>query len=201
MNTTHVMVVHPSVPARTIPEFIAYARANPGKINMASPGNGSNNHVTGELFKMRTGVNMVHVPYRGGAPAVADLVGGQVQVMFAVMLETLEYIRDGKLRALAVTTAARSELLPEIPTVADFLPGFEASFWIGIGAPKNTPAEIVSKLNEEINAALVDPTMKARFADLGGTALPGSPAEFGKFIADETEKWGKVARAANIKVE
>jgi tripartite-type tricarboxylate transporter receptor subunit TctC len=201
MSTSHVMVVHPSVPARTIPEFIAYARANPGKINMASPGNGSNNHVTGELFKMRTGVNMVHVPYRGGAPAVADLVGGQVQVMFAVMLEALEYIRDGKLRGLAVTTAARSELLPDIPTVADFLPGFEASFWIGIGAPKNTPAEIVNKLNKEINAGLADPGIKTRLADLGGTALPGSPAEFGKFIADETEKWGKVARAANIRAD
>ena len=146
MSTTHVMVVHPSVPARTLPEFIAYARTNPGKINMASAGNGSNGHVTGELFKMRTGVNMVHVPYRGGAPAVADLLGGQMQVMFAVMLEPIEYIRAGKLRALAVTTAERSELLPDIPTVADFLPGFEASFWIGIGAPRNTPAEIVNKL-------------------------------------------------------
>jgi tripartite-type tricarboxylate transporter receptor subunit TctC len=200
MNTSHVMVVHPTVPARTIPEFIAYARATPAKINMASAGIGSNGHVTGELFKMRTGVNMVHVPYRGGGPAVADLVGGQVQVMFAVMLEALEYIRAGKLRALAVTTAARSELLPDIPTVADFLPGFEASFWIGIGAPKNTPAEIVDKLNKEINAGLADPGIKTRLADLGGTALPGSSAEFGKFTADETEKWGKVARAANIKV-
>jgi tripartite-type tricarboxylate transporter receptor subunit TctC len=200
MNTSHVMVVHPSVPARTISEFIAYARANPAKISMASAGNGSQNHVAGEVFKMRTGVNMVHVPYRGGAPAVADLVGGQVQVMFAVMLEALEYIRAGKLRALAVTTAARSELLPDSPTVADFLPGFEASFWIGIGAPKNTPAEIVDKLNKEINAGLADPGIRTRLADLGGTALPGSPAEFGKFIADETEKWGKMARAANIKV-
>ena len=199
MNTSHVMVVHPLVPARTIPEFIAYARANPTKINMASAGNGSNNHVAGELFKMRAGVNMVHVPYRGGAPAVADLVGGQVQVMFTVMLEALEYIRDGKLRALAVTTTARSELLPEIPTVADFLPGFEANFWIGIGAPKKTPAEIVDKLNKEINAGLADPGIRTRLADLGGTALPGSPAEFGKFIADETEKWGKMARAANIR--
>ena len=201
MSTTHVMVVHPSVTARTLPEFIAYARANPGKINMASAGNGSNGHVTGELFKMRTGVNMVHVPYRGGAPAVADLLGGQVQVMFAVMLEPIEYIRAGKLRALAVTSAARSELLPDIPTVADFLPGFEASFWIGIGAPRNTPAEIVNKLNKEINAGLADPGIKTRLADLGGTALQGTPAEFGKFIADETEKWGKMARAANIKVQ
>jgi tripartite-type tricarboxylate transporter receptor subunit TctC len=200
MNTSHVMVVHPSVPARTISEFIAYARANPAKISMASAGNGSQNHVAGEVFKMRTGVNMVHVPYRGGAPAVADLVGGQVQVMFAVMLEALEYIRAGKLRALAVTTAARSELLPDSPTVADFLPGFEASFWIGIGAPKNTPAEIVDKLNKEINAGLADPGIRTRLADLGGTALPGSPAEFGKFIADDAEKWGKMARAANIKV-
>jgi len=200
MNTSHVMVVHPSVPARTISEFIAYARANPGKISMASAGNGSQNHVAGEVFKMRTGVNMVHVPYRGGAPAVADLVGGQVQVMFAVMLEALEYIRAGKLRVLAVTTSARSELLPDSPTVADFLPGFEASFWIGIGAPKNTPAEIVDKLNKEINAGLADPGIRTRLADLAGTALPGSPAEFGKFVADETEKWSKMARAANIKV-
>jgi tripartite-type tricarboxylate transporter receptor subunit TctC len=144
-------------------------------------------------------VNMVHVPYRGGAPAVADLVGGQVQVMFTVMLEALEYIRDGKLRALAVTTTARSELLPDIPTVADFLPGFEANFWIGIGAPKKTPAEIVDKLNKEINDGLADLGIRTRLADLGGTALPGSPAEFGKFIADETEKWGKMARAANIR--
>ena len=199
MNTSHVTVVHPLVPARTIPEFIAYARANPAKINMASAGNGSNNHVAGELFKMRAGVNMVHVPYRGGAPAVADLVGGQVQVMFTVMLEALEYIRDGKLRALAVTTTARSELLPDIPTVADFLPGFEANFWIGIAAPKKTPAEIVDKLNKEINDGLADLGIRTRLADLGGTALPGSPAEFGKFIADETEKWGKMARAANIR--
>jgi tripartite-type tricarboxylate transporter receptor subunit TctC len=200
MNTSHVMVVHPSVPARTISEFIAYARANPAKISMASAGNGSQNHVAGEVFKMRTGVNMVHVPYRGGAPAVADLVGGQVQVMFAVMLEALEYIKAGKLRALAVTTSARSELLPDSPTVADFLPGFEASFWIGIGAPKNTPAEIVDNLNKEINAGLADPGIRTRLADLAGTALPGSPAEFGKFIAGETEKWSKMARAANIKV-
>jgi tripartite-type tricarboxylate transporter receptor subunit TctC len=200
MSTSHVMVVYPSVPAKTIPEFIAYARSNPAKVTMASAGIGSNGHITGEMFKMRTGVNMLHVPYRGGAPAVADLVGGQVQVMFAVMLEALEYIRDGKVRALAVTTAARSELLPDIPTVADFLPGFEASFWVGIGAPKNTPAGMVEKLNKEIIAGLADPRIRARLADLGGTPLPGSPAEFGKFIADETEKWGKVARAANIKV-
>jgi tripartite-type tricarboxylate transporter receptor subunit TctC len=195
----HVMVVHPSVPARTIPEFIAYARANPGKINMASAGNGSPNHVSGELFKILTGLNMVIVPYRGGAPAVADLVGGQVQVMFAVILESLEYIREGKLRALAVTSAARSELLPDAPTVGDFLPGFEANYWFGVGVPKNTPAGIIDKLNKEINAALADPKLKARLADLGGTALPGSPADFSKLIADETAKWGKVIRAANIK--
>jgi tripartite-type tricarboxylate transporter receptor subunit TctC len=195
----HVMVVHPSVPARTIPEFIAYARANPGKINMASAGNGSPNHVSGELFKILTGLNMVIVPYRGGAPAVADLVGGQVQVMFAVILESLEYIRAGKLRALAVTSAARSELLPDAPTVGDFLPGFEANYWFGVGVPKNTPAGIIDKLNKEINTALADPKLKARLADLGGTALPGSPADFSKLIADETAKWGKVIRAANIK--
>jgi tripartite-type tricarboxylate transporter receptor subunit TctC len=193
------MVVHPSVPARTIPEFIAYARANPGKINMASAGNGSPNHVSGELFKILTGLNMVIVPYRGGAPAVADLVGGQVQVMFAVILESLEYIRAGKLRALAVTSAARSELLPDAPTVGDFLPGFEANYWFGVGVPKNTPAGIIDKLNKEINTALADPKLKARLADLGGTALPGSPADFSKLIADETAKWGKVIRAANIK--
>jgi tripartite-type tricarboxylate transporter receptor subunit TctC len=196
-----VMVVHPSFPAKTVPAFIAYAKANAGNINMASASRGTPSHVVGELFKMMTGVNLMHVPYRGDAPALTDLIGGQVQVMFAVMLEVLEYIRDGKLRALAVTTTARSELLPNIPTVADFLPGFEANFWIGIGAPKKTPAEIVDKLNKEINAGLADPGIRTRLADLGGTALPGSPAEFGKFIVDEAEKWGKMARAANIKVQ
>jgi tripartite-type tricarboxylate transporter receptor subunit TctC len=197
----HVMVVHPSVPARTFPEFIAYARANPGKINMASAGNGSPNHVAGELFKMLTGLNMVIVPYRGGGPAVADLVGGQVQVMFDVMIESIEYIRAGNLRALAVTSAMRSTALPDIPTVGDFLPGFEASFWFGVGVPKNTPAEIIDKLNKAINAGLADPKIKARLADFGGSVLPGSPADFGKLIAEETEKWAKVIRAANIKPE
>ena len=195
------MVVNPSVPAKTVPEFIAYAKANPGKINMASAGNGTTPHVAGELFKMMTGVDMVHVPYRGAAPALTDLLGGQVQVMFDTMPSSIEHIRAGKLRALAVTTATRSEALPDIPTVGDFVPGYEASAWYGVGAPKNTPAEIVDKLNKEINAGLADPKMKARLADLGGTVLAGSPADFGKLIADETEKWGKVIRAANIKPE
>ena len=195
------MVVNPSVPAKTVPEFIAYAKANPGKINMASAGIGTAPHVAGELFKMMTGVDMVHVPYRGAAPALTDLLGGQVQVMFGTMPASIEYIRAGKLRALAVTTATRSEALPDIPTVGEFVPGYEASAWYGIGAPKNTPAEIVDKLNKEINAGLADPKMKARLADLGGTVLAGSPADFGKLIADETEKWGKVIRAANIKPE
>ena len=193
--------VNPSVPAKTVPEFIAYAKANPGKINMASAGNGTRTHVAGELFKMMAGVDMVHVPYRGAAPALTDLLGGQVQVYFGPMPSSIEYIRAGKLRALAVTTATRSEALPDIPTVGDFVPGYEASAWFGVGAPKNTPAEIVDKLNKEINAGLADPKMKARLADLGGTVLAGSPADFGKLIADETEKWGKVIRAANIKPE
>jgi tripartite-type tricarboxylate transporter receptor subunit TctC len=198
---TTVMVVHPSFPARTVPEFVAYAKANPGKINFASGGNGTPPHVVGELFKMVTGVNLVHVPYRGGAPAVADLLGGQVQVMFASPSISLEHIRAGKLRALAVTTATRSEALPDVPTVGDFLSGFEASVWLGIGAPKNTPAEIIEKLNKEINAALADPTMKARLADLGSTVLGGSPSDFSRLIADETQKWAKVIRAANMKAE
>ena len=167
------MVVNPSFPAKTVPEFIAYAKANPGKINMASGGNGTRTHVAGELFKMMTGVDMVHVPYRGAAPALTDLLGGQVQVMFSPIPPSIDYIRAGKLRALAVTTATRSEVLPDIPTVGDFVPGYEASRWVGIGAPKNTPAEIIDKLNKEINAALADPKMKARLADLGGTVLAG----------------------------
>ena len=191
-RTPIVMVVHPSVPAKTVPEFIAYAKANPGKINMASAGNGTAPHVSGELFKMMTGVDMVHVPYRGAAPALTDLLGGQVQVMFGTMPASIEHIRAGKLRALAVTTATRSEALPDIPTVGEFVPGYEASAWFGVGAPKNTPAEIVDRLNKEINAGLADPKMKARLAELGGTVLAGSPADFGKLIADETEKWGKV---------
>jgi tripartite-type tricarboxylate transporter receptor subunit TctC len=168
---------------------------------MASAGIGSGNHIAGELFKMMTDVNLVHVPYRGAGPALVDLLGGQVQVMFATMSSSIEYVRDGKLRALAVTTATRSPALPHIPTVSDFVPGYEASFWTGVGAPKNTPAEIVNKLNKEINAALADPKMKARLADLGGTALSGSPADFGKFVADETEKSAKVVKFAGVKAD
>jgi tripartite-type tricarboxylate transporter receptor subunit TctC len=196
-----VLVVHPSVPAKTVPEFIAYAKANPGKLTMASGGIGSGTHLAGELFKMMAGVNMVHVPYRGGGPALIDLLGGQVQVMFPSTVSSIEYIRAGRLRALAVTTATRSDALPDVPTVDEFVPGYEASAWFGVGAPKATPAEIVEKLNKEINAGLADPKMKARLADVGGTALSGSPADFGKLIADEIEKWAKVIRALNIKAE
>jgi tripartite-type tricarboxylate transporter receptor subunit TctC len=196
-----VMAVNPSVPARTVPEFIAYAKANPGKISMASAGNGTPSHVSGELFKMMAGVNMVHVSYRGGGPALPDLLAGQVQVMFPSMSSSIEYVRTGKLRALAVTTATRSDALPQVSTVSDFVPGFEATLWTGIGAPKNTPADIVDKLNREINAGLADPTIKARLADLGGTPLVGSPADFGKLIADETEKWAKVVKFAGIKAD
>jgi len=196
-----VMEVNPSVPAKTVPEFVAYAKANSGKLNMASNGNGTTSHLAGELFKMMTGINMLHVPYRGAAPALTDLIGGQVQVMFDVMASSIEHIRAGKLRALAVTTATRSEALPDVPNVGEFLPGFEASAWQGVGVPKNTPTEIVEKLNKEINAGLADPKLRARLADLGGTVIGGSPADFGKLIADETEKWGKVIRAANIKPE
>jgi tripartite-type tricarboxylate transporter receptor subunit TctC len=197
----YVMVVNPSVPAKSVPEFIAYAKTSPGKINYASAGTGTATHLTGELFKMMAGVDMVHVPYRGGGPALTDLLAGQVQVMFPTTVSSIGYIRAGRLRALAVTAATRSDALPDIPTVAEFVPGYEASNWYGVGAPKATPAEIVEKLNKEVNAALADPNMKARLADLGGTALAGSPADFGKLIADETEKWGKVIRAANIKAE
>ena len=197
----NVMVVNPSVPATTVPEFIAYAKANAGKLNMTSGGIGSLGHVSGELFKMMAGINIGHVPYRGGGPALTDLLAGQVQVYFSPLPAAIEYIRAGKLRALAVTTAARSEALPDIATVAEFVPDYQASVWAGIGAPKATPAEIVEKLNREINAGLADPKMKARLADLGGTVLPGSPADFGKHIAEETEKWAKVIRAANIKAE
>jgi tripartite-type tricarboxylate transporter receptor subunit TctC len=196
-----VMEVNPSVSAKTVPEFIAYAKANPGKISMASAGIGSGPHVAGELFKMMAAVNTIHVPYRGQGPALTDLLGGQVQFYFAGIPSSIQYLRAGKLRALAVTTATRSEVLPEIPTLSDFLPGYEASFWGGFCAPKGTPAEIVDKLNKEINAGLADPKMKARIADLGATVLSGSPADFAKLIADETEKWGKVIRAANIKPE
>ena|SRR5262245_4354274 len=194
-----VMLVHPSFPAKTVPDFIAYARANPGKINMASAGNGTGPHLAGELFKMMTGINMVHVPYRGGAPALADLIAGQVQVIFIGPIEVIEQIRDGRLRALAVTTVTRSAELPDLPTVGDFVAGYESSGWFGIGAPKNTPAEVIGKLNSKINAALADPTIKARLTDLGTTPLPGSPADFGKLITEETEKWGKVIRVGNIK--
>ena len=195
------MVVNPSFPAKTVPEFIAYAKANPGKINMASAGNGSPQHVAGELFKMMAGVEMTHVPYRGQTPALTDLLAGQVQIMFAATPSVSEYIRTARLRALAVTTATRSEALPDVPTVGEFVPGYEASGFFGVGAPKDTPEQTVDKLNKEINAALADPTIKARLIDLGSTVVTGSPAEFGKFIADETEKWGKVIRAANIKPE
>jgi len=184
-RNTHVMAVHPSMPAKTVPEFIAYSKANPGKINMASAGSGSTSHVIGELFKMMTGINLVHVPYRGAGPALVDLLGGEVQVMFASMSSSIEYVRTGKLRALAVTTATRSPVLPDIPTVAEFVPGYESSFWTGVGAPKNTPAEIVDKLNKEINAALADPKMKARLAELGATALPGSPVDFGNELRSQ----------------
>jgi tripartite-type tricarboxylate transporter receptor subunit TctC len=198
---SNVMVLHPSFPAKTVPEFIGYAKANPGKISMASAGNGTPSHVSGELFKMMAGINMIHVPYRGGGPALTDLLGGQVQVMFPTTVSSIEYIRAGRLRALAVNSATRSDALPDVPTVGEFLPGYEASGWSGIGAPRNTPAKIVDKLNTEINATLADPNMKARLADLGGDVLALSPADFGKLIADETEKWGKVIRAANIKPE
>jgi tripartite-type tricarboxylate transporter receptor subunit TctC len=196
-----VMEANPSMPVKTVAEFIAHAKANPGKINMASAGIGSGNHISGELFKMMTGVNLVHVPYRGGGPALVDLLGGQVQVMFATMSSSIEYVRAGKLRALAVTTATRSPVLPDIPTVAEFVPGYESSFWTGVGAPRNTPAEIVDKLNKEMNATLADPKFKARLADLGGTALSGSPLDFGKFVADETEKWAKVVKFAGIRAD
>jgi tripartite-type tricarboxylate transporter receptor subunit TctC len=196
-----VMEVNTSVPAKTVPEFIVYAKANLGKISMASAGIGSGPHVAGELFKIMAAINIIHVPYRGQGPALTDLLGGQVQLYFAGIPSSIPYIRAGKLRALAVTTAMRSEALPDIPTLSDFLPGYEASFWGGFCAPKNTPAEIVDTLNKEINAGLADPKMKARIADLGATVLPGSPAAFGTLIADETEKWGKVIKAANIKAE
>jgi tripartite-type tricarboxylate transporter receptor subunit TctC len=201
IRTPFVMAVNPTVPAKTVPEFIAYAKANPGKLTMASAGTGTSTHLTGELFKNMAGVDMVHVPYRGGGPAYNDLLAGQVQVMFPTTVSSIGYIRAGRLRALAVTAATRSDVLPDIPTVAEFLPGYEGSNWYGIGAPKNTPAEIVARLNAEINAALDDPKMKARLAELGGTVLAGSPADFDKLIAEETEKWGKVVRFTGIKAD
>jgi tripartite-type tricarboxylate transporter receptor subunit TctC len=200
MRAPQVMVVNPMVPARTVSEFIGYAKANPGKVNMGSAGTGSVTQICGELFEMLSGLNLVDVPYRGAAPALVDLLGGQVQVMF-VGSESIEHIKAGRLRALAVTTATRSPALPEVPTVGEFVPGYEASGWYGIGAPKNTPVEIVQKLNTEINAALADPGLQARLARLGGAALVLSPSQFGKLIADETEKWAKVIRAVGIKAE
>jgi tripartite-type tricarboxylate transporter receptor subunit TctC len=201
MRVPEAMLVNPSVPANTVPEFIAYAKTAPGKLTMASSGIGTPSHVVGELFKFMTGVNLVHLPYRGTAPALTDLLGGQVQVLFNPLTTSIEYIRAGKLRALAVTVMSRAEALPDIPTVAEFLPGFEASLWYGIAAPRNTPVEVIDKLNTEVNAALADPKLKAQLAEWGGTVLVGSPADFGKQIAEETEKWAKVIRAANIKAE
>jgi tripartite-type tricarboxylate transporter receptor subunit TctC len=196
----NVVVVNPSVPVNSIPELIAYAKANPGKLNMASSGNGSTIHVSGELFKMMTGVNMIHVPYRGGALALTDLVGGQVQVMFDNIPTAAEFVRSGKLRGLAVTGATRSEILPDLPTVAEFVPGYEATSWYGLGTPKGTPAEIIDKLNNEVAAILADPKLRSRFLELGATPLTGSPSDFGKLVADETEKWAKVVKFAGAKV-
>ena len=201
MRVPNVMEVNPLVPANTVPEFIAYAKANPGKINYASAGTGTLLHVAGELFKMMAGIDLVHIPYRGTTPALNDLLGGQVQMMCDNISTSIEHIRAGKLRALAVTTAARSEMLPDLPTVGDFLPGFEQSAFFGIGAPRNTPKEIVDRLNKETNAGLADPKIKTRLAELAGPVLPGSPADFGKLITDETEKWGKVIKFVGIKPE
>jgi tripartite-type tricarboxylate transporter receptor subunit TctC len=194
-----VLEAHPSVPTTTVAELIARAKANPGKITMASVGIGTSSHVAGEMFKMMTGVNMVHVPYRGASPALTDLISGQVHVMFGPLPPSIEFIRSGKLRALAVTTQTRSQALPDVPTVAEFVPGYEASGWNGVGAPKNTPADVIDKLNREINAALADPDINARLADLGGTPLAGSAAEFGTLVAEETEKWAKVVRFSGAK--
>jgi tripartite-type tricarboxylate transporter receptor subunit TctC len=201
MRVPHIMVVNPSFPAKTVPEFIAYAKANPGKINYASAGTGSTPHVSGELFNMMAGTKMIHVPYRGGGPAISDLLGGQVQVMFESMSTTIEYVRAGTLRALAVTTATRSEALPQVPTVSESVPGYETTFWGGISAPKNLSAGIIDKLNKEINAGLADPKLMARLADLGGVALAGPPAEFGRLMAEETEKWGKVVKFSGAKAD
>ncbi|MGH6643461.1 MAG: Bug family tripartite tricarboxylate transporter substrate binding protein [Bradyrhizobium sp.] len=197
----NVVVVNPSVPVKSIPELIAYAKANPGTLNMASSGNGSTIHMSGELFKMLTGINMVHVPYRGGAPAMTDLLAGQVQVMFDNIPTCAEHVKSGKLRGLAVTSTTRSDVLPDLPVVADFLPGYEASAWYGVCAPKNTPPEIVEKLNKAINEILADPKAKARFTELGALLLPGSPTDFHKLLANETEKWGKVVKFAGAKVD
>lgn len=199
LRVANVMAVSLSLPVKTVPEFIAYAKTNPNKINMGSAGIGSSNHLSGELFKLMTGAPMVHVPYRGAAPALTDLIGGQVQVIFSAVPSTVEYIKGDKVRALAVTSTSRAEALPNVPTVAEFVPGYEASNWWGIAAPKNTPAAIVNRLNQEINAAFADPKMKARLSELGGEVLAGPPVGFEKLIADETEKWGRVIRTANIK--
>lgn len=197
----NVVAVHPSLPVKTIPELIAYAKANPGKLNMASSGNGSTIHMSGELFKMITGVNMVHVPYRGGAPALTDLIAGQVQVMFDNLPTCAEHVKSGKLRGLAVTSTTRSDVLPDLPPLADFLPGYEASAWYGIGAPKGTPAEIVGRLNNAVNEILADPKVKAKFAEYGAMLIPGSAADFGRLLAEETEKWGKVVKFSGAKVD
>jgi tripartite-type tricarboxylate transporter receptor subunit TctC len=197
----YVMVVNPSVLAKSVPEFIAYAKANPRKLNMASAGTGTGSHIAGELFKMMAGVNLVHVPYRGAGPALTDLLGGQVQVYFPSTPASIEYIRAGRLRALAVTAGTRLDVLPDIPTVAEFVPSYEASFWFGVGVPKDTPAEIIETLNKEINAGLADPKLKARMADLGGVPMPMAPVGFGRFIAEETEKWGKVVKFTGIKAD
>jgi tripartite-type tricarboxylate transporter receptor subunit TctC len=197
----NIMEVNPSVPAKSIPEFIAYAKANPGKINYASAGNGSTIHMSAELFKMMAGVDLVHVPYRGGAPALTDMLGGQVQVMFDNLPTSLEHVRAGRLRPLGITSARRSELLPDVPTVADFVPGYESSAWYGVGAPKGTPVEIIDRLNSEINAILAEPRMKTRVAEMGATLIAGSPAAFGKLVTDETEKWGKVVRFSGARAD
>jgi tripartite-type tricarboxylate transporter receptor subunit TctC len=201
IRAPYVMVVNPMVPAKTVPEFIAYAKTSSGKINFASAGTGTGSHIAGELFKMMAGVDMVHVPYRSGGPALTDLLAGQVQVLFNPPPASIAYIRAGRLRALAVTTATRSDALPDLPTVGDFVPGYEASTWYGVGVPKNTPAEIVDKLNKEINAALADPKIRARLAELGANVLAGSPTDFAKLITDETEKWGKVVKFVGIKAD
>jgi tripartite-type tricarboxylate transporter receptor subunit TctC len=201
VGVSNVIEIHPSVPATTVPEFIAYAKANPGKINMGSAGNASSSHMAGELFKMLAGVNIVHVPYRGQGPAMTDLLGGQLQVIFATTPGTTEFVRSGKLRALGVTTASRTDALPEVPPIADFVPGYDMSQWYGIAAPRGTPAEIIDRLNREINAAFADPRMKARLADVGGTVLPGTPDDFAKFVATELEKWAKVVKFAGLKAD
>ncbi len=201
MRVPDLMAIHPSVPARTVPEFIAYAKANAGKITMASAGNGSSGHLAGELLKMKVGISLVHAPYRGNGPALTDLLGGQVELMFPTSPSVVEYVKSGRLRGLAVTTASRSETLPDLPTVGEFVPGYEVSGLYGIGAPKGTPAEFIATINKESNAAFANPTMKARFVNLGGIVIPGSPDDFGKVIVEDTEKWAKVIEAANIKLE